>query len=378
MSTRVLHVAAVDFTVAKLLAPQLDALIGRGYDVRVACRQTDPALWRELTRFEPIDIPFPRDLRPGAMLAASARLSRQVRRWKPHVLHLHTPAASLPVRALPHPRWSADTRVLYTVHGYLHVWPPASVKERLVQRVEKWEARRTDVMLFQSAEDYEQSRARDYPSSLVLLGNGVEDAWFEVPRRQRVGHLQLLFVGRLVREKGILDLLDALKAVPDVHLHVAGSALDSDRDPVEDELRRRLDDAQLTGRVTLYGMLPRDDLRRLYEEVDALCLPSYREGVPRSVIEALAAGRPVVATDIRGSRELILEGSNGHLVPVGDVTSLAGALRRLAALDDEPFTQMGVRAALSVDPARRETTVFERLVAAYGDVGVPVPRPRVS
>lgn len=378
MTARILHVAAVDFTVSKLLAPQLDALIAAGYDVRVACRQTDQAMWRELDRFRPIDIAFPRDIRPLKMIASSARLSREVRRWKPDVLHVHTPAASLPIRAMPHPGWAGRTRVVYTVHGYLHAWPPQGRKQSMVQRLEQWESRRTDTLLFQSAEDLEQSSRLGYRSNLILLGNGVEDMWFEVGKRPRTQVLQLLFVGRLVREKGILDILDALRVVPGVHLHVAGAALESDRDPVEDLIMRRLADPALASKVTMHGMLTRAELRRLYADVDALCLPSYREGVPRSVIEALATGRPVIATEIRGSRELVVDGENGYLVPAGDVIALADAVRRLADLDDARFVRMGASAASSVDPERRESAVFERLLAAYAGIGVVASGPVVG
>jgi len=370
---RILHVAAVDFTVAKLLAPQLDELGARGYDIRVACQRTDAVHWNELERFNPIAIPFSRELKPIKMLRASAKLSREVKAWQPHVLHLHTPAASLPIRALPHPTWSEHTAIVYTVHGYLHGWPPTGAKERLIQKVEKWEARRTDAVLFQSAEDFEASSKLGYQSNLVLLGNGVEDAWFDIARRRRGDEFQLLFVGRVVREKGVLELLDAVEGVPGVSLHIAGDALDSDRDPVGDEVAKRLARPGLAGRVTRHGMLPRAELQQLYDQIDAVCLPSYREGVPRSVIEALAAGRPVVATQIRGCRELVTDEFNGFLVPPHEVAPLADALRRMSELDSDSLADMGEHARISVDPDRRESAVFERLVRAYAAVGVPLP-----
>jgi glycosyltransferase involved in cell wall biosynthesis len=99
--------------------------------------------------------------------------------------------------------------------------------------------------------------------------------------------------------------------------------------------------------------------------MDALCLPSYREGVPRSVIEGLASGRPVLATDIRGSRELVLHEDNGYLAKPGDVQSLASGLRWLFEHSAGDFALMGQRARASVDPERRESHVFARLLDAY-------------
>lgn len=363
--TRILHVAAVDFTAAKLLAPQLRWLKSRGYEVRIACRRTDEEYWHELADLDPIDIAFPRSLRPVRMFNAASALACHVETWAPDIVHLHTPAASLPIRAWRFRGWPKGTKIVYTVHGYLHTWPPRGVLERTVQLVEWLESRRTDALLFQSLEDLDQSVRRKYGGHLVLLGNGVEDAWFDISRPQKCDPLKLLFVGRLVREKGILELLEAVARVPGIQLDVAGSALSSDRDPVAAEIRELLERPALLGRVTMHGMLPQDELKRLTAQVHALCLPSYREGMPRSVIEALASGRPVVATDIRGCKELVTHEVNGYLVAVQSVEELALSLRALVDLAEEDYDRMSIAARASVDPSRRECTVFERLVETY-------------
>ena len=370
---RILHVAAVDYTAVTLLTPQLRRLREVGYDVRLACRRTDDRHWDALREFDPVDIAFPRALRPAAMLGAARRLARMVSDWEPALVHLHSPAASLAVRALPSPWWPRSTRVFYTVHGFLHTWPPKGALERVVQRAEQWQSRRTHTLLFQSVEDLGEAQRRGYSGHLVLLGNGVEDDWFEIPSRTRDEQLQLVFVGRLVREKGVVELARAISARSDVHLHVVGEALPSDRHPVGDELDRIVRDAGAGGRVTRHGILTRDELAKLMEGMDVLCLPSHREGVPRSVIEALAAGRPAIVTDIRGSNELVQDGVNGWVVPPGDVAALTQAIGRAAELAPEDLGPMGSRARGSVDPARRESRVLERLVASYASAGVPPP-----
>lgn len=363
---KVLHVSAVDFTASKLLRPQLVHLGEAGYDVRVTCGRTEQSHWDVLAPFEPVDLAFPRNLRPFDMLRASLRLRELVRSWRPDILHLHTPAASIPVRALPSWMWPKEMRVIYTVHGYLHQWPPAGARERLVQNVERWEARRCALTFFQSAEDFEAASRLGYRGRPTLLGNGVEDGWFELPppARDASRDLAVLFVGRLVREKGILDLLEALQDVPGVFLHVAGDALPSDRDSVATEVRS-LAEGPLQGRVKLHGMLTKQDLQQLYAEVDAMCLPSYREGVPRSVIEALAAARPVLASRIRGNRELVRHGQNGLLFEAGDRLSLCAALMELRDTPAGSFASMSRAARSSMDPDFREQQVFARLIAGY-------------
>ncbi len=375
---RILHVAAVDYTAVTLLTPQLRRLRELGYDVRLACRRTDDRHWDALREFDPVDIAFPRSPRPAAMLGAARRLARTVAAWEPDLVHLHSPAASLAVRALPRRSWPRSTRVFYTVHGFLHTWPPNGPVERLVQRTEQWQSRRTHTLLFQSVEDFREAQRRGYSGHLVLLGNGVEDDWFEIPPRTRDEQLQLVFVGRLVREKGVVELARAIAGRTDVHLHVVGEALPSDRDPVGAELDRLVSEARAEHRVTRHGILTHDELAKLMEGMDALCLPSHREGVPRSVIESLAAGRPAIVTDIRGCNELVEDGVNGRVVPAGDVHALSEAIGDVAALGAGDLARMGERARASVDPMRRETRVLDRLVEAYSSAGVPPPGTKES
>lgn len=365
--TRVLHVAAVDFTVSKLLGPQLSHLAELGYEVRVACSRSDAGSWRSLAAFDPVDIGFPRKLRPDLMLTSLRRLGLLVRQWEPRLVHLHSPAAALPMRLLPRRR---GPRLAYTVHGYLHMWPPTGPRARVLQRLEQSGSRRTDLTLFQSHEDFDQAQARAYAGNLRFLGNGVEDVWFDLREPRRVGDLRLLFVGRMVEEKGVLDLLDAVDGLDGVCLHLAGAALPSDRDGVDGEVAERLRRPGLSGRVVRHGMVSKQRLLSLYDEVDVICLPSYREGVPRSLIEGMAAARPAITTDVRGCRELVIGGRNGFVVAPGDVPALRTAVCAMAALDSPRFSAMGAAAREAMDVVGRESAVLGRLGAAYDELGV--------
>lgn len=369
--SRVLHVAAVDFTGVKLLRPQLQALAQAGFDVRLACGRTDNAYWTALEPFRPTDIAFSRTADLRATLTALVQLWRLVRNWRPDVLHLHTPAASLPARLLPRIVWPRGTRIVYTVHGYLHPWPARTRVDRVVQRMEQMEARWTDLMLFQSQEDLYESQVRRYASRLIYLGNGVEDEWFDLepPRRDDAG-LRVLYVGRLVREKGVLDLVHAVRGLASVRLDLVGAALRSDRDPIERELNDLLAEPDLAGRVRRLGAVDKHRVREVCAGADVICLASHREGVPRSIIEGLAAARPAIVTDIRGCRELVKNGVNGFLFPAGNVTALRECLAALAAMDTTRFGALSAAARSSVDPTRREQAVFDRLIAAYAGLGV--------
>ncbi len=178
----------------------------------------------------------------------------------------------------------------------------------------------------------------------------------------------LLFVGRLVREKGIAELVSALASCPDAELEVVGSQLSSDRDGVQEAIRGMVTDSGLESRITFKGMLNRRDLMERMHSADVIVLPSHREGVPRSLIEGMAASRPAIATRIRGCRELVVDGVNGLLVPVEDVAMLAAAIRRVGDLTSPEFQEWSTCARSRMSANYRETLIFDRLHSAYLDL----------
>jgi glycosyltransferase involved in cell wall biosynthesis len=123
-------------------------------------------------------------------------------------------------------------------------------------------------------------------------------------------------------------LLDAMRGVPPHGvLWVAGARLPSDHgEGMEPHLVRAA--AALGRRLVRLGH--RDDMPRVMAAADVFCLPSHFEGLPMSIVEAMLTGLPVVATDIRGSREQVVDGETGLLVPPATVAPLAAALARLA------------------------------------------------
>jgi glycosyltransferase involved in cell wall biosynthesis len=367
----VLHVSAVQYTAELLLLPQMEALRDHGYDVRVAFACEPGATPPRLAAFDPVDVRFPRSPRPIRAGRALARFLAALRVMRPDLVHLHSPAAALSIRCVPRTLLPAGTRVAYTVHGFPHQWDAPNLRERFLERAERLLAARTDLMLFQSQEDLERARSGGYRSRLVYLGNGVEDEWFDVPPRVcRRGPLRALFIGRLVQEKGLVELLDAVEQVPDVNLTLAGCQLSSDRDGAEAFVRERASSPGLAGRVRMLGSVSKSRLRDEMATTDVVVLPSHREGVPRSLIEGLASGRPAIATDIRGCRELVEHSRNGFLVPVRDAGALAAALRRMRNLTDLEYAGMSREARDRASASHRERLVIDRLVRAYVDLGL--------
>jgi colanic acid/amylovoran biosynthesis glycosyltransferase len=151
---------------------------------------------------------------------------------------------------------------------------------------------------------------------------GVDPSLYEVNRHADKGR-RLLFVGRLVAAKGLPILLEAMAQLGDAVLRVVGDG--PDRKMLE-EMARSLG---VAGRVSFLGYQSQTQVRELFKQTDVFALSSFAEGVPVVLMEAMAAGVPVVATRIAGIPELVRDEENGLLVPPGDPDAASRALRRL-------------------------------------------------
>jgi glycosyltransferase involved in cell wall biosynthesis len=167
-------------------------------------------------------------------------------------------------------------------------------------------------------------------SKMSIVRMGVDSTRFLPVERTRVDGdpLRVLFVGRLVPEKGPDVLIDAAEAlyaqgIP-VELSIAGGGV------LAEALERKAQNSPAADTIRLLGPVGQDDIRDWYAWADVFCLPSFAEGVPVVLMEAMSMELPVVSTPIAGIPELIRDGESGILVPPGRVEELAQALSRLS------------------------------------------------
>jgi glycosyltransferase involved in cell wall biosynthesis len=162
----------------------------------------------------------------------------------------------------------------------------------------------------------------------------------------------LAFAGRLTAQKSLRVALEAVGAAEGVTLLIAG---DGDQRPT---LERDVAELGLTGRVRFLGALPRERVVELFAAADASILSSTWENFPHTVVEALAAGTPVISTATGGVGEVVHDGENGLLVPLGDSQALGAAVRRYFG-DEELRRQLRERAATSVEQYSQERIFAE-------------------
>jgi glycosyltransferase involved in cell wall biosynthesis len=292
-------------------------------------------------------------------IAAVRTLRAAIRAFRPDVIHTHAAKAGATGRiaALLAGRGGPQVRV-HTFHGHVLRGYFSARRERAFALVERWLARSTSALVAIS----EEVRAdlvglRVAPAErfeVVLYGfdfSGLEGGEGALIRRELGiddNAFVVGFAGRLTAIKRPLDLVRALPGVP-ATLVLLG---DGELRPQVEALARELG---VEERIRLAGW--REGLADWYAAFDVLALTSANEGTPVAAIEALAAGRPVVATDVGGTSTVIQHGETGFLVPVGDVDALATRLRELAA-DPTLRAQLGQEGARRV----RETFGSERMI----------------
>ena len=330
---KVLEIINVDFSLSHFLLPLMRGIRARGHEVVGVCAEGPllASVRAEGFRIEPA--PFVRRLSPFAQWRAFWALVALIRRERPDLVHGHMPISGFLARLAA--RAAGVPRVAYTCHGFLFN-QPGPWPRRAASLVMEWlGGRLTTVFLTVSDEEAADARRlKIAPAHSVR--NGRDPAIFhpDPAARARIrdglgmaaDRVVIVAVSRLVRHKGYVELLSAMRDVPDAELWVVGERLATDRGV---DLGPLLDAAVATGRVRRLGY--RTDVAAILAAADIFALPSHFEGLPMSVIEAMLTGLPVVATDIRGPREQVVDGRTGLLVAPFTVAPLAAALNRLAA-----------------------------------------------
>ncbi|HXF56082.1 MAG TPA: GNAT family N-acetyltransferase [Actinomycetota bacterium] len=375
---RVAHVTTVDLTLRFLLLAQLRRLRDEGYEV-VAISAPGP--WAADLRAEGIrHIPWPGATRawdPRADVRAGAELLRILRRERFDLVHTHNPKPGILGRVVA--RAAGVPCVVNTVHG-LYATPDDPLPKRAaVLGLEALASGFSDLELFQSEEDLRWAVARGVVArdKAVYLGNGTDVRHFDpaAVSAERLAALRRELgieeaapvvgtVGRLVAEKGYRELFRAVRAVrravPGIVFLLVGET-----DPDKPDAIGREELADLGPAVRVTGWRP--DVRDLLALMDVFVLASWREGVPRSAIEAAAMGRAMVLTDIRGCREVARHDREALLVPPRDAPSLAGAVTELLR-DPERRRRLGQGARRRALARFDERRVEEVLLACYEEV----------
>jgi glycosyltransferase involved in cell wall biosynthesis len=372
---KVVHVTTVDMSLVLLLGPQLRAFAEAGMEVVGVSAPGPfvPQLESWGIRHEPLRHAT-RSVAIGQDLLALVELWHLFRRLEPDIVHTHNPKPGLYGRVAA--RAARVPGVVNTVHGLYASPEDGTSRKAAVYGLERAASLCSGAELVQNPEDLQVLMRLGVPSrKLVLLGNGIDLHRFRPEANERVRRdarvnlgvdddaVVVGTVGRLVWGKGFQELFEAAERLRATHPNVVFVVVGgSDSDKADAISAGELADARRRGHVLFAG--ERDDMEHVYPAFDLFALPSHREGFPRSAMEAAASGLPVIATDIRGCRQVVSDGQSGLLVPLHDAARLATAIEQLAG-DPALRGRMGSAGRLKAEAEFDERTVVSKTMEAY-------------
>jgi glycosyltransferase involved in cell wall biosynthesis len=351
------------------VASLLPALVGP-FDVAVAAHGQGPlvdaarAAGARFIRLEHVRRPLSAWRDPLGLV----ELLTLLRRERPHIVHVNSAKAAALGRAAA---WLARVPIrIYTVHGWsytahtgvastLYLWAERLLRPLTTATVCVAESERRAGLEARTCDE----------ATTVVIHNGVDLADTTV-RETHAQPCRLVTVGRLQVPKDASTLVRALAELPRSAFEAVIVGDGPDRAAVESEVRR----LDVESVVQLAG--ERNDVPELLAASHVFVLSSLSEGLPLSILEAMAAGLPVVATNVGGVSELVLDGETGFLVPPGDPRSLAGAIERL--LDDSALrARLGAAGRIRVeerfDLASTRQAHLDLYSALLAGAGLPSP-----
>ena len=268
--------------------------------------------------------------------------------------------------------------IFNTIHGFYFNENTPFLKRRFYIFIEKIAARCSDFIFSQNKEDIKTALQEKItqPEKIKYLGNGIDLKKFNparfsqdfiIQKKQELGinpQKKIIgTVGRLVKEKGYLDLFQALKIVlkefPNTLLLILGPIEKEKKDSFHPDIVKNFN---IENKVLFLG--EREDIDEIYPLMDIFVLASYREGFPRSVIEASAMAKPIIATDIRGCREAVENNKTGVLVPMKNPEKLAQAIKDFLK-NPEELERMGNNGREKAEREFDERMIFNKLQEEY-------------
>jgi glycosyltransferase involved in cell wall biosynthesis len=334
-------------------------------------------------------LPIPqlhRDISPFYDTESVTSVVRLIRSLRPHILHTHTAKAGAIGRvAALAAREARPPIVVHTFHGHVLRGYFGPARTAAFRTIERQLARSTTRLVAVSPEVRDDLVALGVAAperfSVIRLGIPLDARVTGVPEDR--GRLRRLFgvpddrfvVGWIGRMTAIKRIEDVLLAFRDLRARGVDAALCLVGDgPDREGMERRAHELGIAKHVLSVGY--QRDVAPYYAFMDALLLPSANEGTPVVAIESLAARRPVVATRVGGVPDVVEDGEDGFLVPIGETAAMAAALERLARYP-ELRAQMGEHGAARVVPRYRVERLVEDVDALYrellADAGIPLP-----
>ena len=376
---KIIEICAIDATMKSLLGELNAEIKSQGHDLICVCSKGKNTKKLRDDGFNVINLNIDRSFNPLFNIISLYNLYKLFKKEKPDIVHVHTPVAAALGRIAA--KKAKVPIVIYTAHGFYFHKVMSRIKYNIILKIEKYLAKHyTDFIFTQSEEDRRTALENNFidKSKILTIGNGV-DVWGEFNpiniEKDKINKLYkefnlnkndkiITFVGRLVKEKGVIDLLEAFNNVnfndgKKVKLIMVGDIAQNERDR---NTKKKLEKYRNNLNVIFTGY--RNDINNILYLTDVFCLPSYREGMPRTIIEAMAMECAVVATDIRGSREEVIDRKTGFLIPVNSINILSDKIKKLIE-DDKLLQEMKIAGRRRAEKLFNEKEIVKKQLEIF-------------
>jgi glycosyltransferase involved in cell wall biosynthesis len=348
-----------------------------GYEIEVAASNVGFTERIEQEGFKVYNLPFSRNPFSISNIKAFFMLLRLMKERKYILVHTHTPIASFLGRIVA--RITRVSNIVYTAHGFHFHEYGSKLSNFVYYRLEKFAGRFTDVLITINKDDFEIAKEKNIvPKSKVVYIKGVgvdtkklnptninEDDKKEIKEKFSISkktHV-ITSIGRLEREKHFEPLIEALRIVKEKEVRfkffIAGNG------PLYSSLLKAAKSSGLEKELVLLGYT--NEVSKILFVTDIYVTASSREGLPVSVMEAMAMERPIVAYNIRGVRDLVEDSVNGFLVPFGDVEALAEKILYLIE-HPEIAEEMGKKGRERVEREFSLKVILPKMEALYKEI----------
>lgn len=231
-----------------------------------------------------------------------------------------------------------------TVTGLGYSFMQKGLVHFIVKKLYKSAFKKAYRVAFQNRDDkalFEELRLCQPAQTLLIKGSGINTDYFKpLLKTEDKDTFVFLFVGRLLYDKGVRELLQAAEKLQAARVNTAvwivGGIDEGNPSAIQKDLLQKYEEQ---GAVQYLGKS--SDVRSIMQQADAVVLPSYREGLPRVMLESLAMGKPIITTDVAGCRETIKEGENGFCVSAENSTALFEAMVKMRDLPEQERQAMG-------------------------------------
>lgn len=331
---KILYVTTVSGT-TNFFISHVNMLIDQGHSVDFACNVNMPIRQSLLNRgCKVFQINFSRAPLDRTNIQSFKEMKIILQDNQYDIVHVHTPVAAAVTRLAAIKFKKNGLLVIYTAHGF-HFFRGAPIKNWLFYYpVEKFLSRYTDILITINQEDYERAKRKFKAKQIEYVpGVGIDINKFQnvvVDKEDKRAELGIpkdayvmVSVGELIKRKNYKTIINALKTInhSEIFYIICGTG------PLSEELGSLINSLGLASQIKMLGY--RSDIPEILKVSDLFIFPSFQEGLPVALMEAMISGLPVVCSNIRGNIDLIEEGKGGFLVEPSDIEAFAKAIKKM-------------------------------------------------